>query len=87
MNTQYFSPNPYDNLHYLAEQFLRLTPEQQVAAFLAVSEKYHRERCGREELAGTVQRVNRQYERALLRITTLQRELQQFQAPDLDEAA
>ncbi len=80
MNAQNFGGNPYDNQDFLREQFLKLSPEQQAAAFLAVSEKYHREKCSREELAGTVQRVNAQYERALTRINTLQRELQQAQA-------
>ncbi len=87
MDTHNFGGNPYDNQDFLREQFLRLTPEQQVAAFLALAEKYHREKCSREELAGTVQRVNAQYERALLRIGALQRELQQAQAPAYDEAA
>jgi|GEM_PF-5545362 len=87
MNAQNFGGNPYDNQDYLAEQFHRLTPEQQVAAFLAVAEKYHREKCSREELAGTVQRVNKQYERALVRISTLQNELREAQAPAYSEAA
>ncbi len=87
MNTHNFGGNPYDNQVFLAQQFRKLTPEQQVAAFLAVSEKYHREKCSREELAGTVQRVNAQYERALTRISALQRELQQVQEPAYSEAA
>ncbi len=87
MNAQNFGGNPYDNQDFLAEQFRKLTPEQQVAAFLAVCEKYHREKCSREELAGTVQRVNAQYERALTRISALQKELQQVQEPAYNEAA
>lgn len=87
MNAQNFGGNPYDNQDYLAQQFKALTPEQQVAAFLAVSERYHREKCSREELAGNLERVNRQYERALTRISALQKELQQAQAPDYQEAA
>ena len=87
MNTQNFGGNPYDNQDFLAQQFQALTSEQQVAAFLAVSERYHRERCSREELAGTVQRVNAQYERALTRISALQQEFQQAQAPAYEEAA
>ncbi len=87
MNAHSFGGNPYDNQDFLADQFRKLTPEQQVAAFLAVSEKYHREKCSREELAGTVQRVNAQYERALVRISALQKALQQVQEPAYSEAA
>ncbi len=87
MNAQNFGGNPYDNQDFLAEQFRKLTPEQQVAAFLAVSEKYHREKCSREDLAGTLERVNKQYDRALTRISTLQKELREAQQPDYQEAA
>lgn len=83
----HFSPNPYDNQDFLREQFLKMPQEQQAAAFLLVAEKYHREKCSKEELAQTVERVNRQYERALNRITALQKELQERDAPDeLEEA-
>ena len=88
MNAQTFGGNPYDNQDFLAEQFRKLTPEQQVTAFLAVSEKYHREKCSREELAQTVERINKQHERALNRIGALEKELRARNDPDeIDEAA
>ncbi len=88
MNTHHFGGNPYDNQDFLREQFLKLSPEQQVAAFLAVAEKYYRANCSRQELGQTVQRINRQYERALIRINTLERELRESkQPPAIDEAA
>jgi hypothetical protein len=40
MSTHQFGGNPYDNQDFLREQFLKLSPEQQVVAFLAVAEKY-----------------------------------------------
>jgi hypothetical protein len=79
--------NPYDNQKHLQEYFVSLPPAEQVALFMQVAEKYHRATCSQQELAGTVQRVNAQYERALTRISALQRELQQAQAPDLEDAA
>ncbi len=88
MNTHHFGGNPYDNQDFLREQFLKLSPEQQVAAFLAVAEKYYRSNCSGQELGQTVERINRQYERALLRISTLERELRESkQPPAIDEAA
>ncbi len=88
MNTHYFEGNPYDNQDFLQEQFLKLTPEQQAAAFLAVAEKYYRANCSGQELGQKVQRINRQYERALIRISTLERESKESkQPPAIDEAA
>ena len=88
MNTYHFGGNPYDNQDFLREQFLKLSPEQRVAAFLAVAEKYHRANCSQQELGQTVERINRQYERALIRINTLERELRESKQPSaLDEAA
>jgi hypothetical protein len=88
MNTYHFGGNPYDNQDFLREQFLKLSPEQQIAAFLAVAEKYHRANCSQQELGLTVKRINRQYERALIQINTLERELRESKQPSaLDEAA
>jgi hypothetical protein len=88
MNTHHFGGNPYDNQDFLREQFLKLSPEQRIAAFLAVAEKYYRANCSGQELALTVERINRQYERALIRVNTLERELKESkQPPAIDEAA
>jgi hypothetical protein len=88
MNTHYFGGNPYDNQDFLREQFLKLSPQQHLAAFLAVAEKYYRSNCSGQELGQTVERINRQYERALIRISTLERELRESkQPPAIDEAA
>ncbi len=59
-----------------------------MTAFLAVFEKYYREKCSREELAQTVERINKQHERALIRIGALKKELRERNNTDeTDEAA
>ena len=77
MNAQHVSPNPYDNMQYLQEYFESLSPAQQVALFMSVAEKFHRANASNQELKQTVERINRQYDRALTRISTLQKELQE----------
>jgi hypothetical protein len=87
MNAQHISPNPYDNMKYLQEYFESLSRAQQVALFMHVAGKYHRANCSQQELAQTVERINKQYDRALLRISALQRELQVAKEQALDDAA
>lgn len=87
MSTYNFGGNPYDNQKHLQAYFESLSPAQQLALFMQVAEKYHRANCSQQELAQTVERINQQYDRALLRITTLQRELQEARDPEFNEAA
>ncbi len=75
MNAYQFSQNPYDNQKVLQEYFESLSPSQQVALFMQLAEKFHRASCSRDELAQTVERINRQYDRCLTRIAVLQKEL------------
>lgn len=82
MNAQNFGGNPYDNQKVLQEYFESLAPAQQVALFMQLAEKFHREKCSREELAQTTERISRQYDRALMRINTLQKELNESRQPE-----
>ncbi len=44
---------------------------------MSVAEKFHRASCSQQELAQTFERLNKQYDRALMRVSALQKELQE----------